>query len=160
MTDLHGKQFTRTSDVAASKIYLIGEQLAVRNIPFRICANSTNCDLSQDELVPELGKWYFQDQIGFEDKPTADFVGTEKGDNNAWYLTNTASVAKANQAATIFSFTAKLKCLFGKCAPCVRFEDFGILPYPGANGEALRVVNNIDACFPIIFQETKCVKLP
>lgn len=163
MTDLDGKDFRRTSDVAGSRFYWIGDQSVVRNIPFRICANTTNCDLSQDEPVPELGKWYLQDQIGFEDKPTADFVGTEKGVNNDFYLTNTASVAKPNQAATTYSLTAKLKCLFGKCAPCARFEFKGILPWvqPGSSKvEALRVVNNIDSCFPIIFQETGCVKRP
>lgn len=59
---------------------------------------------------------------------------------------------------------AKLKCLFGKCAPCVRLENFGILPFipfdPSVQGEALGVVNNIDSCFPIIFQETNCVNRP
>ncbi len=26
-------------------------------------------------FVPEAEKWYLQDQIGYDDKPTADFVG-------------------------------------------------------------------------------------
>lgn len=128
MTDIDGKPFRRSA-VNSDRFYWIGGNKPVRNIPFRICANSTHCDLSQDEFVPEGGKWYFQDQIGFEDKPTADFVGTEVGnDKTNWFLTNTALVANPNKATFIFDFTTKVKCLFGKCVPCVRFEKFGILP--------------------------------
>lgn len=164
MTDIDGKPF-RWSAVNSDRFYWIGGSKPVRNIPFRICANSTRCDLSQDEFVLEGGKWYFQDQIGFEDKPTADFVGTEKGsDNTNWFLTNTALVANPNRATTIYNFTAQVKCLFGKCAPCVRFENFGILPWTpptdASVGEALRVVSSFNHCFPIIFQETNCVNRP
>lgn len=161
MTDIDGKPFTRSS-LNSERFYWIGGSRPVRNIPFRICADKTRCDISQNNLVPEGGKWFFQDQLGFEDKPTADFVGTEKGrDNINYFLTNTASVANPNTAVT-FIFTAKLKCLFGKCAPCVRFEHVGILPSLGdaIQGQALRVVQNINYCFPIIFQETTCVNSP
>lgn len=164
LTDIDGKPFRRSA-VNSERFYWIGGNKPVRNIPFRICANSTRCDLSQDEFVPEGGKWYFQDQLGFEDKPTADFVGTEVGSDKAnWFLTNTALVANPNTATTIFSFTAKIKCLFGKCVPCFRFEQFGILPWTPPTdatlGEALRVVVSTNHCFPLIFQETKCVNGP
>lgn len=174
MTDLDGRQFTRSSGSSSdAKYYYIGGNLPLRNIPFRVCANSTSCDLSQGEYVPEAGKWYLQDQIGFEDKSTADFVGVDKGSGgdivNEWFLTKTDSGTKPNQAALVVGFTAKLKCLFAKCAPCVRLESnsslspagrLGILPWIGANappGEAFRLVYNIDSCFPIIFHETNCV---
>lgn len=110
--------------VTSDRFYWIGGNKLVRNIPFRICADATRCALSQDKFVPEGGNWYFQDQLGFQDKPTANFVGTELGsDNTIYFLTNTANVAKPTNTVTkIFSFTAKMNCLFGKCAPCIRFD--------------------------------------
>lgn len=117
-------------------LYLCGysnSDLPLRSIPFRVCANSTSCDLSQGEYVPEAGKWYLQDQIGFEDKSTADFVGVDKGAGgdiaNEWFLTKTDSVTKPTQATLIVSFTAKLKCLFKKkTSPCRVFTYSAFLP--------------------------------
>lgn len=170
MTDLAGRQFTRPTLTDYLKYYYIGGNALHRNIPFRVCANSTNCDLSQGEYVPEAGKWYLQDQKGSEEKPTADFVGVNAGNSGAWWLVRTNSGTKTDQAPFIVSFTAKLKCLFGKCAPCVRLESntsnspagrLGIMPWVGTGteaslGEAFILVGNNNSCFPIIFQETTC----
>lgn len=67
---------TRSSDT--EKYYWIGDR-PLRNILFRVCANSTSCDLSLGEYILKAGKWYLQDQIGFADKSTADFVGVDRG---------------------------------------------------------------------------------
>lgn len=121
MTDLDGHQFTRSS--ANDEYYFIGGNELLRNTPFRVCANSTRCGLSLGEYVPEAGKWYLQDQFGSEDKPTADFVGVDRGTGgditNHWFVIKTNSATKPNEAALIAGFTAKVKCLFGKCASCV-----------------------------------------
>lgn len=125
MTDLHGRQFTRPSTLSQAfwKYYYIGGNLLHRNIPCRVCANSTNCDLFQGGHVPEAGMWYLQDQIGYDDKPTADFVDVNIDSPGIdWWLVRTESATKPDQAPFVVSFTAKLKCLFGRYPPCVRLE--------------------------------------
>lgn len=168
MTDIQGRQFTRPTAADYSKYYYIGGNALHRNIPFRVCGNSTHCNLFQDEYVPEAGKWYLQDQAGSADKSTADFVGVYSG--SRWWLVKTESATR-NDQAIIASFTATLKCLFSKCTPCVLLESntpsspvgrLGIMTWLGtgsdaALGEAFILVSNNNSCFPIIFQETTCV---
>ena len=171
MTDIHGRQFTRPTQADFLAYYYIGGNAAHRNIPFRVCGNSTHCNLFQNEYVPEAGKWYLQDQAGSAEKLTAGFVGVNPSGGTRWWLVKTESAIK-NDQASIAGFTATLKCLFGKCTPCVRLQNntssspvgrLGIIPLVATSteeaplGEAFILVKNNNTCFPIIFQETTCV---
>lgn len=173
MTDIAGRQFTRPTVADYLPFYYIGGIATIRNIPFRVCGNSTRCNLFQDEYVPEAGKWYLQDQAGSADLPSSDFVGINPGGGGRWWFIKTESGSGKDEAQYKTSFTAKTRCFFGKCTPCVRLYNntssspvgrLGIIPatLTGGDapfGEALLLAGNNNTCLPIIFQETTCLSL-
>lgn len=167
MANLQGIPATRSIDETTDRPwYYFGNYLGFRNIIFRVCKDETtdkSCDAFQGQYVPEGGSWHLIDQTGFFDKQTPEYVGImPNGENFIFGLTRSTS----GPPQDVRSFTAQIRCLFGKCVPCIRLEpkagishkDLGLYPLVNpTHGDYLRTSNLIGICAPIVFQETSCL---
>lgn len=169
MADLRGNPITRANDDPARLWYYFGNLLGYRNLVFQVCKDQTvdkSCDAFQGMYVPEGGSWYLIDQIGTFDQQKPDYVGIEASDAT-YNLALTSSTTGPSRL--VRSFTAQIRCLFGKCIPCLRLQPknndvpatFGIFPSPssslGSGNDLLRLSNLTDICYPIVYQETACL---
>lgn len=169
MADLQGNPVTRSNDAlsgnAAYGYYYFDSPWGYRTIPFRVCENEdkNNCTGNVGKDVVEGGSWFLLDQTGFYTQQTPDFVGDRAF--GAYYYLSLMDSAVAADKANIRSFTARLKCFFGKCSPCLSLvpktgatpSDLGLGPYFFAGyGDTVRLDNLKNSCFSVIFQETAC----
>lgn len=171
MSNLQGAPATRAIN-DSREWYYFGNYLGYRDLIFRVCKDETtdkSCDAFQGQYVPEGGSWHLIDQTGFFDQQTPEYVGVL--DVTIGLLKTKAlglTTSKSGPPQNVRSFTAQIKCLFGKCVPCVRVEpkagisdtNLGLYPMRGeanpAFGDVLITSNLKGICAPIVFQETSC----
>lgn len=169
MADLQGNPITRSNDAlsgyAVLGYYYFDGPWGYRTIPFRICENEdkNNCTGNVGKDVAEGGSWFLLDQTGFYTQQTPDFVG-DRAFEGYYYLSLMDSAVAADKA-NIRSFTARLKCFFGKCSPCLSLlsktgatpSDLGLGPFFFAGyGDTARLDSLKNSCLSVIFQETAC----
>ena len=172
-TDINGTPLTRgiaQNSGLGYEYYYFGTTYSFRAPVFRICHNQTllSCTSPQDEYVLAGGSWFLLDQSGFQDRTDPEFVTSLLGNGGAgYYLYHTDN--STLQQPNVVDFTAKIRCLFGKCVPCVQlYSKSGADPFkthlglfqrylPAYGGDAVLLANNSNACIPIIFQETGCL---
>ena len=159
LSDLMGNPITRAGE-GAGTYYHFGTLESLRTLIFRICRGDSkaSCASSQNENVPEGGTWFLLDQSGHFSDQVPQFVGA-----TTYYLIITNSY----QSSLVVDFTAKIRCLFGKCTPCVRLNTrtgglgdsyVGLIPVFWAGlGDGIMQIPSPSACHPIIFQETACL---
>lgn len=165
LSDLGGDPITRYD--TTWPYYYFGRVNSLREIVFRVCHNVTeaSCSSPLDEYVLDSGKWFLQDKTGFGADGNAKFVGTVAG-SGGYYISLTDSDTTTG-AGQVVDFEAKIRCLFGKCIPCVRLHvKTGSAPkeYLGLTnslwttygGDALITTPKNTTCYPIVFQETAC----
>ena len=169
MADLQGNPITRSNDALSGNAvfgyYYFDGPWGYRTIPFRICENEdkNNCTGNVGKDVAEGGSWFLLDQTGFYTQQTPDFVGDRAF--GAYYYLSLMDSAVAADKANIRSFTARLKCFFGKCSPCLSLlpktgatpPDLGLGPFFFAGyGDTARLDSPKNSCLSVIFQETAC----
>ena len=157
LTDLNGNGITR---YLREQRYYFGNWAETRDIIMRICRGKdvNDCNSQQNVAVEEDQSWTMWDSTGMLGANTkGNFVG---GNTVELFLIN------PGQQNYIVDFRAKMKCLHGKCAPCVRLSvpEKG-LPTGGRSGLVPRGLdprddiitpNTSDACLPMLFEPTNC----
>ena len=167
MANLHGSPATRAMNETTRPWYYFGNYLGFRNIILRVCKDETtdkSCDAFQGQYIPEGGIWHLIDQTGFFDEQTPEYVGIIPDSRQIFYFGLTRSTSGPPQ--NVRSFTAQIKCLFGKCVPCVRLEpkagishkNLGLYPeVHNTYSDIIQTSNLTGICAPIVFQETSCL---
>ncbi|KAG8534376.1 uncharacterized protein KY384_001221 [Bacidia gigantensis] len=146
--------------------FYVNQDLVVngeRSIPFRICANSTNCSVNKDNYVPEGGFWFQLDEQGPSGNPNGQ---------PGWvvFSTDWLSVATVVPPApglpgpTPTNFTGVGTCTFGECAICIKFGApggylgyLGLASLGGGAGTGPIAVANNRSCRAWHYEETNCI---
>ncbi|MCJ1343586.1 hypothetical protein MMC31_001782 [Peltigera leucophlebia] len=144
------------SPLARSSLYyysggILGEY---KELVFKICNSTTNCNIRSGEYVPKGGSWYQLDR---------DFTSAE----SSWVGSSSIWLARVNIASAsnlIANFVAKPICLFGQCALCLRVaKDVGTnganhgLSLYAVTNEAIQFIGNPVSCYPVVYQESDCL---
>lgn len=126
-----------------------------------ICRARDDCAWS-NKAVRENRTWLMMDQTGLLDgSQSGSFVGS-------W--ASILLLLNPNELpGLLVDFTARMRCLSGKCAQCVRLSTkaggtnghFGLAPYhsqrDGTPLDRIHQYRNANACNPLIFKETACL---
>lgn len=141
--------------------YYFGHTNPLKTLVFRVChnQNKTSCDSIKDEYVLDKDGWTLLDQSGLSNDGKPEFVGSVS--NGIHYL------AITNNPAAVVDFQAKIRCVFGKCVPCLRiYSNTGTAPkeqlgltnaaYQSYGGDTVQLIARNDTCYPVVFQETSC----
>lgn len=177
ITDLQGKPVTRSNDATPPNAYIssgywyFGGPWGYRTIPFRICENEdkNNCTGNVGKDVSDGGSWFLLDQTGYYNQQIPDFVGVRP--YGGGYFLSLMDSAVATDKPNIRRFTANIKCLFGKCSPCLSLVPkagvlpafVGLFPYDFFGyeyGDTARLTDLKNSCLSVILQETACPTWP
>lgn len=125
-----------------------------KELVFKICNSTTNCNIRSGEYVPKGESWYQLDR---------DFTSAESrwvGSLFSWL----APVSIASASNLIANFVAKPICLLGQCALCLRVAkdvgtngpNHGLSLYLVGN-EGIQFIANPASCYPVFYQEADCL---
>lgn len=155
VTDLNGVSLTRGG---SERHYYFGNFLDTRNIIMRISRDAGNPKSRSDEhgIVDEKTSFYMYDETGLWTlQNKGGFVG----------LCGVGLWMTLSPADDIVAFKAQVKCLHGKCAPCLTLDlkpdqiwgqVSGLMPEGvGMFGDVIRQ-RGVDKCYPMLFEPTDC----
>lgn len=125
-----------------------------KELVFKICNSTTNCNLRSGEYVPKGGSWFQLER---------DFTSAESrwvGASGAWL----GPVDIAIASNFVANFVAKPICVLGNCALCLRVaKDAGLngpnhgLKLYAIGNEGILFTPSTVSCYPVVYQEADCL---